>query len=70
MSGINQVFVTKTQTAERYRKTPRTVDRWRRGLGPVGFPKPLRVGGRWLWRLGDLERWERDLAATALKVAA
>jgi predicted DNA-binding transcriptional regulator AlpA len=62
---MSDTFLTKTQVARRYEKTPRTIDRWRLDLGPASFPRPLRIGGHWLWRLAELEAWERSLVAKA-----
>jgi hypothetical protein len=55
---INQV-----ELSRRWRLSPRTLERWRyKGTGP----KFLKVGGRVVYRLKDVEAYEADqLRATA-----
>jgi predicted DNA-binding transcriptional regulator AlpA len=42
---------------ERYSVTERTIDRW---LASGILPEPLRINGIRYWRLGELERRERE----------
>jgi predicted DNA-binding transcriptional regulator AlpA len=34
----------------------------RRGVEQGSIPKPVRVGGRVLWRVADLQQWSENLA--------
>jgi hypothetical protein len=48
--------VTKRQVAARYCVTPETIDNWVRSK--PGFPAPLRLARKALWRLEDLLAFE------------
>ena len=51
------VHINQVQLARRWSLSPRTLERWRwRDQGPVY----LKVGGRVLYRLEDIEAFERD----------
>ena len=51
------VHINQVQLARRWSLSPRTLERWRwRDQGPVY----LKVGGRVLYRLEDVEAFERD----------
>jgi hypothetical protein len=50
--------------ARRYRRTPRTIDRW--DTRPeLAFPKPIRIRGRKYRRITELENWELARAAAS-----
>jgi predicted DNA-binding transcriptional regulator AlpA len=36
---------------------------WRRLHDDSGFPRPMMIAGRRLWRMSDLIAWEREHAA-------
>jgi predicted DNA-binding transcriptional regulator AlpA len=61
-----QTFLTGPQVQRRYQKSHVTIWRWMRDPA-LGFPEPIRINGRNLWRLVDLEAWE---SAQASKSAA
>ena len=51
------VHINQVQLARRWSLSPRTLERWRwRDQGPTY----LKVGGRVLYRLEDIEAFERD----------
>ncbi|SHX64359.1 helix-turn-helix transcriptional regulator [Mycobacteroides abscessus] len=51
------VFLTRTELAERWHMSPRTLDNWAiSGTGPV----PRRFGRRALYRLADIEAFEAE----------
>jgi hypothetical protein len=49
--------------ADRYKVTPRTIDRWDR-QADLGFPPALRINGRKYRRVNQLEIWERQRVAS------
>jgi hypothetical protein len=53
-------FLTKKQVAARYCVGAETIDNWTRRK--AGFPTPLRLGGKALWRLEDLLAFEAAAA--------
>jgi predicted DNA-binding transcriptional regulator AlpA len=60
-------YLTLTEVAERYRTTPATVRYWRHcGRGPRG----VRIGTRVLYPLSEIERFDRELLASAGQAAA
>jgi hypothetical protein len=59
---INEVFLTKRQQAERYSKTTRTIDRWRKNRG-LNYPKQYDINGKPHSKLSEHETWERSLPA-------
>lgn len=62
MSG--PVFIPAAKMAERYGVTTMTIWRWRQKK-ELGFPEPISINGRNMWRLSDLEKWEADKAEKA-----
>jgi hypothetical protein len=53
------LHLNQAQLARRWSLSPRTLERWRwQDQGPVY----LKVGGRVVYRLEDVERFERDAA--------
>jgi len=61
METQTATFLTTNEVAERFRIKPQTVRRWRmRGCGPrwVRIGNPIK--GRVLYRLSDVENWERQ----------
>jgi hypothetical protein len=63
-----EVFLSKRQQAERYGKTPRTIDRWRQNPR-LNYPKQYEINGRPHGRLSDLEIWERSLPSALARDA-
>jgi predicted DNA-binding transcriptional regulator AlpA len=61
-------FFTSMQIAARYSRTHRTIIRWIEAQ-PQGFPRPLKIAGRHMWRADDIEAWEKSLAANAARTA-
>jgi hypothetical protein len=57
----------KKQVAERYNRTPRTIDRWRTDP-ESGFPPGQRgVNGRWEWTSEELAAFDASQNAKASK---
>ena len=49
------ILMTQSQLGQRWHLSPRTLERWRwEGIGPVH----LKIGGRVLYRLEDIEAYE------------
>ncbi len=46
----------------RYGITRRTLTRWMSETSTNEFPQPLVINGRYLWRITDIEAWERAAA--------
>ena len=60
----NEVFLTGRQVRQRYANaSPMWL--WRREHDASGFPLPVVIAGRKLWKLSALEAWERSLATTS-----
>jgi predicted DNA-binding transcriptional regulator AlpA len=57
----NERFLTAKQVRERYAGAS-TMWLYRREHDGSGFPKSVVIAGRKLWRLSELETWERSLA--------
>lgn len=60
MSPDNQ-FLSGPRVEARYGISAMTRWRWERNEA-LQFPVPIQINGRKLWRLSDLERWERARA--------
>ena len=60
----DDVYLTSAQTRKRYGGVSRM---WlhRRSRDNSGFPSPIIVAGRKLWKLSSLVAWERQAAASA-----
>ena len=51
------ILMTQSQLSERWHLSPRTLERWRwEGFGP----RFLKIGGRILYRLEDIEAYEQS----------
>jgi predicted DNA-binding transcriptional regulator AlpA len=62
MSDDNVEYLTGPDLDRRYKRSSQT--RWRWSKDPeLGFPKPIRIKGRLLYRKSEIEEWERRLAA-------
>jgi hypothetical protein len=59
---MSETFVTTPQLCHRYHRTPRTLARWMKNP-PEGFPEPVKLNGRNLWPLAQIEKFERFLAS-------
>ena len=69
---MTDAFLNQVHLARRWHISPRTLERWRwTGEGPAH----LKIGGRVVYRLGDVEayesgrRFESTVQSTALRVA-
>ena len=63
------ILVTRTDLARRWSKSPRTIARYMIER-PKGFPTPITLGGRWHFRLADVEAYEAALVSGSMKEAA
>lgn len=57
-SSLQQIFLTAAQTRARYGNAS-DMWIWRRLHDQSGFPKPMTINRRRLWKLSELEAWER-----------
>lgn len=57
-------YLTGKQVAARYQITPMSIYRWERDER-LGFPRPMIVNRRKLFKLDDLIAWERGRAKGA-----
>jgi predicted DNA-binding transcriptional regulator AlpA len=65
MSDDNVEFLTGPDLDRRYKRSSQT--RWRWSKDPeLGFPLPIRIKNRLLYRRSDVEEWERRMAAQSL----
>ena len=55
-------FLTGPEVDRRYSRSAMTRWRWSKDAA-LGFPVPMKVNGRLLYRLSELEAWERRMAA-------
>jgi hypothetical protein len=62
-------FLTSADLRQRYSRTDRTLARWIKNP-PNGFPLPVKVNGRHLWPLEQIEEFERKLASNVAAKAA
>lgn len=56
--ALHEIFLTAAQTRSRYGNAS-DMWLWRRLHDHSGFPKPMTVNRRRLWKLSELEAWER-----------
>jgi predicted DNA-binding transcriptional regulator AlpA len=65
MSNVkDQVYINGPAVDARYGWSSQT--RWRRTKDTeLAFPQPIRVKGRTLYKLAELEEWERRMAAVS-----
>ena len=55
------ILMTQSQLGQRWHLSPRTLERWRwEGIGPIH----LKIGGRVLYRLEDIEAYESSQVLT------
>ncbi|MHA0320360.1 helix-turn-helix domain-containing protein [Sphingomonas melonis] len=54
---MNNDFFNQSELARRWRVSPRTLEGWRFSKRKVPY---LKIGGRVLYRVADIERLERD----------
>lgn len=63
---MNDLFISSRQLKARYGGVSNmTLWRWQRDES-LGFPQPLVINGRRLWRLDALEAWEANQRRTYL----
>ncbi len=68
MSDETEKYLTGPDVDKRYGRSSQT--RWRWQNDPeLGFPKPIKVKGRTLFKLSELEEWERRMAAASRRAA-
>ena len=58
----NDCYLKSRQLRERYANVSEMWI-WRRLHGDADFPKPLVIEKRRMWKLSDLEKWERKRAS-------
>jgi predicted DNA-binding transcriptional regulator AlpA len=64
----DQVYINGPAVDARYGWSSQT--RWRRTKdAELAFPQPIRVKGRTLYKLAELEEWERRMAVASGKAA-
>ena len=64
MSNQDDEYLTGRDLDRRYKRSPQT--RWRWSKDPeLNFPKPLKIKGRLLYRLREIEEFERRMAAAS-----
>jgi predicted DNA-binding transcriptional regulator AlpA len=61
-----RLFLSGPRVDARYGISAMTRWRWRRDPR-LNFPAPLDINGRKLWRVSDLEAWERSRATSRLE---
>ncbi len=53
----DKTFINQKELSERWKISPRTLERWRwLGTGPDYH----KIGGRVIYRLDDIETWEKE----------
>ncbi|MFA5592697.1 MAG: helix-turn-helix domain-containing protein [Micavibrio sp.] len=53
----DKTFINQKELSERWKISPRTLERWRwLGTGPDYH----KIGGRVIYRLADIETWEKE----------
>jgi hypothetical protein len=58
----SQAYLTEQSLAERYHRSPQTIARWRKaGRGP----KAVKIGGRILYAVSEVQKFEREEATDA-----
>jgi hypothetical protein len=57
------VFLTSRELADRWSCVLGTLAHWVKSK--PGFPRPIRIGHRWLWRVDDVIAYEERLAGGA-----
>jgi predicted DNA-binding transcriptional regulator AlpA len=68
MSEPTEEYLTGRDLDCRYRRSPQT--RWRWSKDPeLGFPKPIKIKNRLLYRRSEIEEWERRMAAASGRAA-
>ena len=64
MSDTIDDYLTGPDLDRRYKRSSQT--RWRWSKDPeLGFPKPIKIKNRLLYRRAEIERWERSMAAAS-----
>jgi predicted DNA-binding transcriptional regulator AlpA len=64
----NDDYLTGPDIDRRYKRSSQT--RWRWSKDPeLGFPKPIKIKNRLLYRRSEIEAFERRMAAASLEVA-
>ena len=64
MTNPNEIFLSRSQQAQRWSVSKRSVERWGEDKD-LGLPSEIEINGRHYRRLSDLEAWERSRAVAA-----
>ena len=59
---MREIRLNQTELAARWKIRPRTLERWR-WVG--GGPQYLKIGGRVIYRMEDVEAYEREMLRAA-----
>ncbi|QTN34842.1 helix-turn-helix transcriptional regulator [Cognatishimia activa] len=63
--NIYMVYLSSNQVQERYQISRSSLYRWQ-DEPSIGFPRPVKVGHRILWRDSDLDAFDARLAGASL----
>jgi hypothetical protein len=64
MTNPNETFLSRSQQAQRWSVSKRSVERWGED-GALGLPSEIEINGRHYRKLSELEAWERARAVRA-----
>jgi predicted DNA-binding transcriptional regulator AlpA len=64
VSDSKSEYISRPAVARRYERSIQSIWRWENDP-TMNFPKGIRIRGRVLFKLAELEAWERQLAAAA-----
>ena len=58
----NDEYLTGVEVERRYKRSPQTRQRWSKDP-ELGFPKPMKIKNRLLYRRSEIEAFERRMTA-------
>ncbi len=64
MTNPHETFLSRSQQAQRWSVSKRSVERWG-GDKELGLPPEIEINGRHYRKLSELEAWERSRAVAA-----
>ncbi len=64
MTNPNETFLSRSQQAQRWSVSKRSVERWGEDED-LGLPPEIEINGRHYRKLSELEAWERSRAVAA-----
>ena len=64
MTNGNETFLSRSQQAQRWSVSKRSIERWGEDR-ELGLPPEIEIYGRHYRKLSDLEAWERSRAVAA-----